>query len=262
MKKVGFAAAAMLAVFTVACGGRDEANNENREATVGTGGEVTNNTATPADTRTSTVNDVQEWTQDVAVGNMAEIELGKLASERAMNAEVKRYGQMMVKDHTAAGNELKQVVGNQIQLSTELDEQHRELADKLRGMKGMEFDREYMNAMVDGHEEMKGLLEERARRAVNNTGTTQRNPGTTTNNPNATPGNTTTTGNTAANTGSTGNTAQLDAALTQWAAKTLPAVERHLQQAQQLRDKVENTGRNTTQNNNTGNTRPNTRPGQ
>jgi hypothetical protein len=42
MKKVGFATAAMLAVITVACGGgRDESTTENRDATVGTGGEVT-----------------------------------------------------------------------------------------------------------------------------------------------------------------------------------------------------------------------------
>jgi putative membrane protein len=222
MKKVGFIAAAMLAVVTVACGGRDEAN-ENPDATIGTGGEVTNDTSpTLPDTRTSSVNDVQEWAQEVAVGNMAEIELGKLASERALDAEVRKFGQMMVKDHTASGNEFKQVVGNQLQLPTQLDENHRELVTKLSGMKGMEFDREYMNAMVDGHEEMKDRLEQRANQSS-----------------------------------TAGSSAPLETALNQWAAKTLPVVEMHLQHAQQLKEKVDSSGRNTTQNNRTtGNTRP------
>ena len=217
MKKVGFAAAAMMAVITVACGGgRDEATNESPDATIGTGGEVTNNTAATADTRTG---DVQQWVHDIAMHNTAEIELGKLASERASNAQVKQYGQMMVKDHTAAGNELKQAVGTQIQIPAEMDEKHRDLAEKLRGMRGMEFDREYMTAMVEGHQEVSGMLEDRARQANNATGTT----------------------------GTTSNT-QVEMAVNQWAAKTLPKVEQHLQQAEQLKEKVENTGRNTTQN--------------
>jgi putative membrane protein len=261
MKKVGFAAAAMLAVITVACGGgRDEANTENRDATVGTGGEVTNTMPTTTDTRTAGgAGDVQDWVHEVAMHNTAEIELGKLASERASNAQVKQYGQMMVKDHTAAGNELKQAVGNQVQMQGQMDEKHRDLAEKLRGMQGMEFDREYMNAMVDGHGEVRDLLEQRARQA-GNTGTVQRNTGATSNNPNTTSGNTGTAGNTA-NSANMGNNAQVEMAVNQWAAKTLPKVEQHLQQAQQLKEKVDNSGRNTTENNNRtgGNTR---QPGQ
>src|SRR2546423_15616258 len=33
-------------------------------------------------------------------GNMTEVELGKLASTKAQNAEVKKFGQMMVTDHS------------------------------------------------------------------------------------------------------------------------------------------------------------------
>jgi putative membrane protein len=252
MKKVGFATAAMLAVITVACGGgRDESTTENRDATVGTGGEVTNNPATTTDTRTTGgAGDVQDWVHEVAMHNTAEIELGKLASERASNAQVKQYGQMMVKDHTAAGNELKQAVGNQVPMQDQMDEKHRDLAQKLRGLQGMEFDREYMNAMVEGHGEVKDLLEQRARQAGNtgaNTGTAQRNTGAT-NNPNATSGNTGAAGNTPSSV-NPGNTAQVEMAVNQWAAKTLPKVEQHLQQAEQLKEKVDNSGRNTTENN-------------
>jgi len=239
MKKVGLATAALIAVITLACGGgREEANSENRDGTIGTGGETTDNTATTADTRgPGAAGDVERWVNDIAMHNMAEIELGKLAGERASNAQVKQYGQMMVKDHTMAGNELKQAVGTQVQVQEQMDQKHRDLAEKLRGMQGMEFDREYLNAMVDGHEEVKGMLEDRAREA-NNTGATA-NSGTTTS--------TTTT-----------DTVQLEAAVNQWAARTLPKVEQHLQQAEQLRDRV----RNTTQNNTDRTARPGAGSGQ
>ncbi len=157
----------------------------------------------------------------MTVHNAAEIEVGQLASERASNAEVKKYAQMMVNDHTMAGNELKQAVGGHVQVQEQTDQEHRDLLEKLRGMKGMEFDREYMNAMVEGHQEVKTLLEERAEHSTGTSGT-------------ATPG------------GSAVNDAELETAVNQWAAKTLPKVEQHLQQAEQLRERLR--GRTTTEN--------------
>ena len=246
MKKVGLTTVALLAAITLACGGgRDEANTENRDATIGTGGEVANAPTTPgaADTRDQgRTDDVQSWVQEITMHNTAEIELGKLASERAMNAQVKQYGQMMVKDHTMAGNELKQAIAGQVQVQEQMDEKHRDLAEKLRTTQGIEFDREYMNAMVDGHEEVRDLLQERTRDS--NTGAAAGSTATTPG-PNA-----------------TGNATQLETAVSQWAAKTLPKVEQHLQQAQQLKERVDSGGRNTTQNNDTNSARPATRPGQ
>jgi putative membrane protein len=223
MRKVGLAALALTVAVAVACGdGRDQgAGDTTRTDTVGTGGEARDTITTPitGDTRPSGVSgDVERWVQDITMHNTAEIELGQIASERAANAQVKQYGQMMVKDHTAAGNELKQAVAGKVQLQEQMDEKHRDLAQKLRGLQGIEFDREYINAMVDGHQEVKGMLEDRAREAKN-TNTTTANAGTN----------------------------ELETAVNQWAAKTLPAVEKHLERAEQLRDTVQNSGR-TTQN--------------
>jgi putative membrane protein len=229
MKKFGLAAATLMVVVAVACGGgRDEentgaANDTTRTGTVGTGGDTT--TTTP-DTRTSG-DDLQRWIQDITMHNTAEIELGKLASERASNAQVKQFGQMMVRDHTMAGNELKKVVEGHIPVQEQMDEKHRDLAQKLRGMQGAEFDREYMTAMADGHQEVKNMLEERARDATN-------------------------TGTTANRTDPNAGHDQLAMGVNQWAAKTLPTVEKHLQQAEQLKAKVEG-GARTTQNTGTRN---------
>ena len=237
MRNFGLAAVALAVVVAVACGdGREQADRDTtRTDTVGTGGETRDTISATGDTRTQGVTgDVQRWVQDITMHNTAEIELGKIASERAANAQVKAYGQMMVRDHTAAGNELKQAVGGHVQVQEEMDEKHRDLAQKLRGLQGMEFDREYINAMVDGHQEVKGMLEDRAR----DTTTTNTNTNTTTN----------TTSNTNPNanrTTSNAGTDQFETAVNQWAAKTLPAVEKHLQRAEELRDTLQNRGRTT-----------------
>ena len=41
----------------------------------------------------------------------AEVRLGRLADERATNADVKAFGRMMVEEHTMAGTELKRIAG-------------------------------------------------------------------------------------------------------------------------------------------------------
>ena len=212
MRSTGLVAVALAASIAVACGGNRNdnntttADNPNANATVGTGGEVR---ADDANARENAApRGVQNWVQDIVRHNTAEIELGKIASERATNAQVKDYGAMMVRDHTMAGNELKQAIAGNIQVQEQMDEKHQDLAKKLNGLRGNEFDREYMNAMVDGHKEVKDMLDDRANEKANNE--------------------------------------QVENAVNQWAAKTLPKVEQHLQQAAQLRDRLSDR-RNTTQ---------------
>jgi putative membrane protein len=90
-----------------------------------------------------------------AQANMAEVELGKVAAEKAMRDEVKKFGQMMVDDHTKAGDELKTIATQKnITWPTEIDREHKALQSKLSGLSGAEFDRAYMQAMVDGHKKV------------------------------------------------------------------------------------------------------------
>lgn len=84
--------------------------------------------------------------------NFAEVELGKLAAQKAMSDDVKKFAQRMVDDHGKALDELKDVAGTKnITLPSELDAEHKKLSDKLSKLSGAAFDREYMQAMVDGH---------------------------------------------------------------------------------------------------------------
>ena len=53
--------------------------------------------------------DARGFIEQMAIAGMAEVQLGKMAAERASNDDVKAFGQMMVKDHTQADQELMQI---------------------------------------------------------------------------------------------------------------------------------------------------------
>ncbi|MDQ3062440.1 MAG: DUF4142 domain-containing protein [Acidobacteriota bacterium] len=100
---------------------------------------------------------------EAAKGGMAEIELSKLATTKAQNAEVKKYAQQMIQDHTNASAELKQLAGKKnVTLPTELDAEHKAIKDKLSGLSGAEFDKAYVNAMVTDHEKTVNLFKTQA----------------------------------------------------------------------------------------------------
>jgi putative membrane protein len=104
----------------------------------------------------------RDLVQDLSIANMAEIEFGKLAAAKAMNAEVKKFGQKLTDEHTKALDGLKAVASqHKISVGTALDEEHERLRMRLSGLSGGEFDREFIDAMIDGHQEVLDALEPR-----------------------------------------------------------------------------------------------------
>lgn len=94
-----------------------------------------------------------EFMMKAAQGGMAEVELGKLASEKAANAEVKKFGQMMMEDHSNANTELKALAAKKsVTLPTDVGSEHKATMDKLKNLSGAEFDKAYVEAMVKDHE--------------------------------------------------------------------------------------------------------------
>lgn len=89
----------------------------------------------------------------IGVG-MAEVELGKMATEKAVSSDVKSFAQRMVDDHSKAGDELKTLAQNKgVTLPPEMDAKHKALRDRLLKMSGESFDHAYMAAMLSGHRE-------------------------------------------------------------------------------------------------------------
>jgi putative membrane protein len=87
-----------------------------------------------------------------ANGGMAEVELGKLAQEKAINAKVKDFGAMMVTDHSKANDEMKALAQSKgITLPTAIDADEQKVKDDLSAKSGADFDKAYVNNMVDDH---------------------------------------------------------------------------------------------------------------
>jgi len=172
--------------------------------------------------------DSKGFVNDLTVAGLAEVQLGKLAAERAMSPDVKSFGQMMVKDHTQAANELKPIA-MQLNVSqpTQLDQKHKDLADKLSKLQGSAFDREYINAMVMGHEEVAAKLRTRVEKpSAPHAAPTGEHP----------PGSAATKGVPGAHGAASADSGEQK--LTQWAAMVLPTVQKHLDRARELQKKA------------------------
>ncbi|MGI4840297.1 MAG: DUF4142 domain-containing protein [Janthinobacterium lividum] len=97
--------------------------------------------------------DADDFVEDASAKGVAEVEAGKLAQEKGTAADVKAFGAMMVKDHTAANEKLK-AIADQKKLEVSTDA---ELMDKAKAMildlrSAKSFDQAYANNQVKAHE--------------------------------------------------------------------------------------------------------------
>ncbi|WP_299826216.1 DUF4142 domain-containing protein [uncultured Pontibacter sp.] len=96
-----------------------------------------------------------------ASSGMLEVEAGKLAQQKAQNAEVKKYGEMMVTEHTAANKELMALAQQKnVVVPDSMSQNHMDQMQSLRDKTGADFDKEYMDLMVTSHEEAVTLFED------------------------------------------------------------------------------------------------------
>jgi putative membrane protein len=95
----------------------------------------------------------QSFIDDATEGNRAEITLGKMVAARTNNPSVKQFAEMMVKDHTDALNKLQKLAqAKNIKLPDDLPDDAKDLQAKLSNDTGKQFDKDYMDAMVQDHE--------------------------------------------------------------------------------------------------------------
>ncbi len=116
-------------------------------------GQAADKTST-AGPKTKISSDDANFVKDAAQGGLMEVQLGKLAQEKAGNEKVKEFGKRMEQDHSKANDELKKIASDKgMQLSNELDKKHKAKVDKLAKLSGADFDKQYMDAMVSDHKE-------------------------------------------------------------------------------------------------------------
>jgi putative membrane protein len=123
--------------------------------------------AAPSEGDTKASADKHYWDK-IAIGNRAEIELGKLALKKAADPEVKAFAQRMVDEHGKKETEfLVLAKRNGVTPPKELDAKHKDMMAQLQGLSGAEFDAAYQAQMVAAHQEMAALLQETSDEAQN-----------------------------------------------------------------------------------------------
>lgn|SRR5690606_6792479 len=138
--------------------------------------------------------DDAEFAVKAADSGLAEVNASEVAQQKAQDQRVKDFAAMMIQDHTKANEELKTLAASKnITLPAAPGEDHLEDIADLNSYSGADFDKEYMDLMVNNHQKAVNLFEDAADNAE-------------------------------------------DAELKAYAAKTLPALQKHLEHAQSIRD--------------------------
>ena len=105
--------------------------------------------------------DDAKFATSAANGGMAEVAAGELASQKAINAKVKEFATMMITDHGKANAELMEIAKKKnITLPAEPDADHQKMKADLAAKSASDFDKAYVDAMVDGHKKTISLFED------------------------------------------------------------------------------------------------------
>lgn len=101
-----------------------------------------------------------------ASSNLLELQAGQVASQKASNADVKKYAQMMISHHTKSTQELKAVATPLgVTPSPTLMPVHQAMLDRLNTKTGKDFDEAYMDLMETAHKLDIALFEVKSKAA-------------------------------------------------------------------------------------------------
>ncbi|WP_052733104.1 DUF4142 domain-containing protein [Hymenobacter terrenus] len=89
---------------------------------------------------------------NAASSNLMEIRAGQMAAQKASNADVRKFAEMMVSHHMKATQELKAVATPLgVKLTQTMMPVHQAMADRLMNKTGKGFDEAYMDLMETAH---------------------------------------------------------------------------------------------------------------
>jgi putative membrane protein len=99
--------------------------------------------------------------RDIAQANLAEVATGKLALEKSQNAEVRKFAQSMVDDHSAALQDVGHLArAKSLRLPEEPDLKHKTTMKAMQALDGERFDKLYVSqAGVGDHRKTRELLQ-------------------------------------------------------------------------------------------------------
>ena len=159
MKKINLLiATAAIGTLLQACSGNKTASTSDSSAV-----KTDSSSVTTVKTDSATVLPDTAFAAKADVGGMAEVALGKMAAAKGTDKQVKDFGNMMVMDHGKANAELMGIAkSKKIVLPAGLDAEHQAKSDSLSKLSGKDFDKGYVDAMVDGHKKTLALMQSEA----------------------------------------------------------------------------------------------------
>jgi putative membrane protein len=178
MKRTALLAA--IAVFALSTGMAHSQNNQNPmtpsanadvNTATGATADTTGNNARAANTAAADVNakpsmKTKSFIKTASEANMFEIETSKVALQNASSQQVKDFAQRMIDDHTKAGNDMNAAIGANTAMkgdvATSLGMMHKLKLSKLKKEEGASFDKDYVNAQVDAHDDAVKLFQKYA----------------------------------------------------------------------------------------------------
>jgi putative membrane protein len=96
--------------------------------------------------------------------NLAEINFGQLAAKQAHNADVRKFAQEMVTDHTKANKDITALATEKKwNVAAGMSRDHQTKYDRLARMEGVAFDREYLDCQVKDHQDAVTLFDEQSK---------------------------------------------------------------------------------------------------
>jgi putative membrane protein len=85
-------------------------------------------------------------------GGLAIIQMGQMAKLKASSNDVKQFGQTMIDDHTKLNSDLAPIADSLgVETPTKLSKSDQDEYNKLNGLSGSDFDKEYLSYMLKDH---------------------------------------------------------------------------------------------------------------
>lgn len=104
---------------------------------------------------------------DLAQANLAEVEMARIALEKSQNEQVRSFAQQMIDDHSKGLDAVRKVAQDKgLSLPSEPDSKQKALAQRLQGLSGEQFDRQYLEqAGVKSHRQAHALVSKAQKQA-------------------------------------------------------------------------------------------------
>jgi len=170
MKRINYKKRAVIhglsmAVFLGACLGLQANDNEkgvSGQATVNTDRSATSSTDRSGSRAYTSSSDQNQngklsrsdahFVKEASQGGLMEVRMGQTAKDHASNADVKNYGEMLVKDHTKANEKLSQIASEKgVNLAKEVEPKHTDMIKDMEKKSGADFDRAFIEDAVKDH---------------------------------------------------------------------------------------------------------------